>query len=102
MSRNFIIQFRVSESELSHIKMKMHEFDYSNCSEYIRTTLLHPIRRNFHKSKSMLYEVNKIGVNLNQSIHHMHKNNITNEELMKVIESTNKLLVELINVYKKL
>lgn len=102
MKRNKTIQIRVTEDEAEFIKLKMGEFGYTNCSDYIRTSLICPLNRNRKKMQSMLYEVNKIGVNLNQAIHLMHRKGVTDKALLHSIEVTNKLLLELIRVYQSL
>lgn len=102
MKRERTLQIRVSDEEAQFIKLKMSEFGYTNCSDYIRTSLICPLNRNRKKMQSMLYEVNKIGVNLNQAIHLMHKKGISDKGLLHSIEVTNKLLLELIRVYQSL
>lgn len=102
MRRERTLQIRVSEEEAQFIKLKMSEFGYTNCSDYIRTSLICPLNRNRKKMQSLLYEVNKIGVNLNQAIHLMHRKGITDKDLLYSIEVTNKLLLELIKVYQSL
>lgn len=102
MKREKLLQIRLSDNEEKFIKLKMSEFGYTNCSDYVRTSLICPLNRNRKKMQSLLYEVNKIGVNLNQAIHLMHRKGVTDKDLLRSIEITNDLLLELIRVYKTL
>ncbi len=102
MKREKLLQIRLSDHEEKFIKLKMSEFGYTNCSDYVRTSLICPLNRNRKKMQSLLYEVNKIGVNLNQAIHLMHRKGVTDKDLLRSIEITNNLLLELIRVYKTL
>lgn len=96
------IQVRVTNEEEQYIRMKMSEYGYTNLSDYIRTSLICPLNRNRIKLQPLLYEVNKIGVNLNQAIHLMHRKGITDRDLLQSIEMTNRMLLELINIYRRL
>lgn len=102
MKRVGKIQIRVSDEEEHFIRMKMSEYGYRNLSDYIRTSLICPLNRNRIKLQPLLYEVNKIGVNLNQAIHLMHRRGITDKDLLQSIDITNAMLLELINVYRRL
>lgn len=51
---------------------------------------------------SMIYEVNKIGVNLNQAIHKLHLQQIDHTELLIAINQANHLLSNILVVYSKL
>ncbi len=101
MARKGKLQIRVSDEEEQLIRLQMGEYGYRNLSEYIRTSLISPSRRNKVKLQPLLYEVNKIGVNLNQAIYLMHRKGITDKDLLESIDMTNSLLLELIKVYKR-
>lgn len=85
MKRDKTIILRLTNEEYNYIKLKMNEKDFENLSDYMRTSAITPIKINKNKNLSMLYEVNKIGVNLNQVIRKMHKLNFINQELIEYI-----------------
>lgn len=101
MARKGKLQIRVSDEEEQLIRLQMGEYGYRNLSDYIRTSLISPARRNKVKLQPLLYEVNKIGVNLNQAIYLMHRKGITDKDLLASIDMTNSLLLELIKVYQR-
>lgn len=96
------LQVRLTDNEFEKIKQIMADYEYSNLSEFIRDGALKPSRKNKKVMGSMIYEVNKIGVNLNQAIHRLHLQEIHHTELLKVINQTNHLLSNILCVYSKL
>jgi hypothetical protein len=96
------LQVRLTDDEFEKIKQIMADYEYSNLSEFIRDGALKPSRKNKKVMGSMIYEVNKIGVNLNQAIHKLHLQEIDHAELLKVINQTNHLLSNILCVYSKL
>ena len=96
------LQVRLTDDEFEKIKQIMADYEYSNLSEFIRDGALKPSRKNKKVMGSMIYEVNKIGINLNQAIHRLHLQEIDHTELLKVINQTNHLLSNILCVYSKL
>lgn len=96
------LQVRLSEDEFHKIRNRLTDYEYTNLSEFIRDSALKPSRKNKKMMGSMIYEVNKIGVNLNQAIHRLHLQEIDHTELLAVINKTNHLLSNILNVYSKL
>jgi len=101
MTRKSKLQIRVSDDEEQLIRLKMSEYGFRNLSDFIRTSIISPSDRNKVQLQPLLYEVNKIGVNLNQAIYLMHRKGITDKDLLESIDMTNSLLLELIKVYKR-
>ena len=102
MNKTKRLQVRLTEEEIKTIKERMADFEYSNLSEFIRDGALKPSRKNKRNMASMIYEVNKIGVNLNQAIHKLHLQQIDHTELLIAINQANHLLSNILVVYSKL
>ena len=102
MNKTKRLQVRLTEEEIKIIKERMADFEYSNLSEFIRDGALKPSRKNKRNMVSMIYEVNKIGVNLNQAIHKLHLQQIDHTELLIAINQANHLLSNILVVYSKL
>jgi Arc/MetJ-type ribon-helix-helix transcriptional regulator len=102
MKKSKKIQVRLTEDEFEKIRQFMADYEYRNLSEFIRDGALKPSRKNKKLMGSMIYEVNKIGVNLNQAIHRLHLQEIDHTELLKVINQTNHILSNILCVYGKL
>ncbi len=102
MNKTKRLQVRLTEEEIKTIKERMTDFEYSNLSEFIRDGALKPCRKNKRNMVSMIYEVNKIGVNLNQAIHKLHLQQIDHTELLIAINQANHLLSNILVVYSKL
>jgi hypothetical protein len=102
MKKSKKIQVRLTEDEFEKIRQVMADYEYGNLSEFIRDGALKPNKKNKKVMGSMIYEVNKIGINLNQAIHRLHLQEIDHTELLKVINQTNHLLSNILCVYSKL
>ena len=102
MNKTKRLQVRPTEEEINTIKGRMADFEYSNLSEFIRDGALKPSRKNKRNMVSMIYEVNKIGVNLNQAIHKLHLQQIDHSEMLIAINQANHLLSNILVVYSKL
>lgn len=102
MKKSKKIQVRLTEVEFAKIRQIMADYEYHNLSEFIRDGALKPGRKDKKLMGSMIYQVNKIGVNLNQAIHRLHLQEIDHTELLKVINQTNHILSNILCVYSKL
>ncbi len=104
MKKNKVLQIRLTEQEEQYIEMKMKEFNYKNKSEYILNSAITPIKHDKKRLLDLIYEVNKIGVNLNQLTRIAHQNHLKNslnkEEIISLlakIEDLEKQLDEILN-----
>lgn len=102
MKKTRHFQVRLTEQELKFIELKMLEHGYKNKSQYVLSSVISPITHNKKRQEKMLYEVNKIGVNLNQVIRKMHASGFVSTELEAEIGSVFTQLNEVLEVYKKL
>ena len=102
MRKAKLLQVRLTEQEDQFIEQKMFEHDYKNKSEYVRDSVISPIRHDKKRQQKMLYEVNKIGVNLNQAIRKMHANNHVNTDLLASVDACYLQLSSILEAYKKL
>jgi hypothetical protein len=82
--------------------MKMQEHNYNNKSDYVRKCAISPIEHDQKRMQKMLYEINKIGVNLNQIIRKMHVNNEIDSELVASVDCIFLQLNEVIKTYRKI
>jgi hypothetical protein len=97
-----ILQVRLSEQEEKFIELKMAEHGYKKKSEYILNSVISPIEHDKKRQQSMLYEVNKIGVNLNQVVRKMHASNFVSTELLTEIRATFDKLNEVLDRFGNL
>lgn len=68
------IILRVTPNEKAFIKAKADLKDFKNVSDFILSSLIYPEVFDKKRMVGMLYEVNKIGVNLNQITYKVNKN----------------------------
>ncbi len=99
MKKNRVLQIRLSEQEWQFIEMKMQEHSYTNKSEYILNSIICPVKHNKKRAQSLIYELNKIGVNLNQVVKRMHQTKSFNQEVIDEVKKSNKSFLDLIRVY---
>lgn len=99
--RNQEIKVFLDEDELKHLNIKMARAGYSNRSQYVRKMILdgYIIQINATPVKALLYEVNKIGVNVNQFMHLIHARNLVGDTIEQ--EDLEKLKKLLSDVYEK-
>lgn len=102
MKKDNGIYLRCTYFEKEFIKKKAKLKNYTKVSEFILNSLIYPEKLDVKKMKDMVYEVNKIGVNLNQAVRKMHSDNEINEELIEAIKETNLRLEMVLNTFKKL
>lgn len=105
MRRTKLLQVRLTEHEDKFIEQKMLEHGYkleNQKSEYVRDAVINPIRHDKKRQQDMLYQVNKIGVNLNQVIRRMHASGFISTELEAEISSVFIQLNEVLETYKNL
>lgn len=101
MKKTRHFQVRLTEEEYQFIFLKMKEHGYKNKSEYVLSSVISPINHDKKRQEKMLYEVNKIGVNLNQVIRKMHASGFISTELEAEIGSVFSKLNEVVEVYKR-
>ncbi|PNP92524.1 PcfF [Listeria newyorkensis] len=67
-NRDIQLKFRVTEEEKKFIELKMKEANMSNREAYLRKTAIDGtiIVSNFEETKKLIFELNKIGTNINQ------------------------------------
>lgn len=87
-TKSAYLNIRLTKDEKEEITNKFKQVDLS-LSEYMRSILLgvKPKIRTAKKADSnLLYELNKIGVNLNQIAREKNKNNIEHAELLIALD----------------
>lgn len=85
MRREKLLQIRLNEPEFVTLRERMGNLGFGNASEFGRTAMLNPVRLNFRKLQALLFEVNKIGVNLNQLVRSVHRREKTEQEVLAEI-----------------
>ncbi|AQY51524.1 mobilization protein [Listeria weihenstephanensis FSL R9-0317] len=80
--REIQLKFRVSEEEKKFIDIKMKEANISNREAYLRKMAIDGtiITSNFEETKKMIFELHKIGTNINQIAHIANSNGDISEE----------------------
>ncbi|MBC1501517.1 MobC family plasmid mobilization relaxosome protein [Listeria weihenstephanensis] len=87
--REIQLKFRVSEEEKKFIDIKMKEANISNREAYLRKMAIDGtiITSNFEETKKMIFELNKIGTNINQIAHIANSNGeVSKEEIYELKE----------------
>ena len=101
-SRDILQKFYLSDRELDILQKNMAEMGITNKSEYFRDMILYGkkivVQFDYSNLKSLTYELNKIGVNINQIAKVTNeKKNIFHsdiEELQRLLSETNKIIVD--------
>ena len=102
MKKTKLLQVRLTEYEDQFIEKKMLEHGYKNKSEYILNSVISPIKHDKRRQLQMVYEVNKIGVNLNQAMRRMHANGHIDTDVKVTIDATFQSLNEVLGRFKEL
>lgn len=108
--RDTKISFRVSEEENNYLRKIADTPDssgkkYKDMSEFIRGTLLE--KTGYQSSmvklqlRDLLFEINKVGVNVNQIAKKFNSNQGTNKDIQTVLEQQAKLC-QLVEEYKEM
>ncbi|MBC2037205.1 MobC family plasmid mobilization relaxosome protein [Listeria booriae] len=88
-TREIQLKFRVNEEEKNFIDIKMEEANISNREAYLRKMAIDGaiITSNFEETKKLIFELNKIGTNINQIAHIANSNaDIGTEDIKELKE----------------
>lgn len=96
MRRTKKLQVKISEEEAKAIRQKMEKAGFVNLSDFCRNSILKPSRLSYIKHQAMLYEVNKIGVNLNQVVRAMHCRQIGDLGLLAEIATIREAMLRIL------
>ena len=96
------IILRVTEQELDFINQRMALNDYTNRSEFILHNLIFPQKIDKKRMRTMIYEVNKIGVNVMQITRRVNQNSSIGKQLFSELQAINQKLDEVLKEYKQL
>lgn len=102
MKKTKLLQVRLTDKEDEFIDLKMREHNYKNKSEYVLNSIISPLKHDKKRSMDMIYEVNKIGVNLNQALRKMHALNIVSVDLLNEIAKANDNLTDVLKRFSEL
>ncbi|EAD2655797.1 plasmid mobilization relaxosome protein MobC [Listeria monocytogenes] len=87
--REIQFKFRVNEEEKKFIDLKMKEANISNREAYLRKMAIDGsiIISNYKETKKLIFELKKIGTNINQIAHIANSNaEISKEEIIELKE----------------
>lgn len=90
------IDIRVTPEELARIDERAEEAGLSR-SEFIRNAAMNSqvtVKQEKHPNFQLIYEINKIGVNLNQLVHNSHIYGRLPEKLPEICEEIERLVVK--------
>ncbi|MBC6314036.1 plasmid mobilization protein [Listeria grandensis] len=93
-TRNIQLNFRVTEEERDFIHLKMKEANIPNREAYLRKMAIDGtiLTSNFEETKKLIFEINKIGININQIAHIANTDDeITKEAILEIKEMMNEL-----------
>jgi len=99
-TENIII--RVTPEEKAMFALKANENGFKKVSEYIVSVVVSPFKFNRKKMQGMCYEINKLGVNLNQIAFRANKNKAIDAQVLQELKELNAKFDEVLEVYKKL
>ncbi|MBC2080286.1 MobC family plasmid mobilization relaxosome protein [Listeria booriae] len=88
-NRDIQLKFRVTAEEKSFIDLKMTEANITNREAYLRKMAIDGaiITSNFEETKKLIYELHKIGTNINQIARVANSNaEISKEEILELKE----------------
>lgn len=101
-----IINLRVSKSEKEFIKLTATLKEFKSISDYITCSLIYPQSLDKKRSQSMLYEINKIGVNFNQLTKKINQSDeLTKNDKVELIQYFNYFydqFEEIVKIFKEL
>jgi hypothetical protein len=99
---NKIINFRCDEKFELLLKDKMKKAGYNSSSEFIRSSVENSnIKQRCKGLNNLLFEINKIGVNLNQISKHSNQDKIIDNLVLKGINDIYSQLAILSKAYTK-
>jgi hypothetical protein len=96
------IIIRISDDELEFLKQVMLLREYTNRSEFIIDSIIKPQYIDKKKMRSMIYEVNKIGVNIMQVARYCNTHKELDNSVLSVLSDIKRQNDELLKVYKSL
>jgi hypothetical protein len=100
MNKTNLLQIRLDDFEKEFIKQRAHAHNYKKISEFVRDSMINP----HHVPKKLLidlcYQVNKVGVNLNQIARAANKHEISSPELLEEVRLTRIALEEILRARK--
>lgn len=100
-----IINIRVSKQEKEFIKLTSTLKEFKSISDYITCSLIYPQALDRKKSQSMLYEFNKVGVNINQLTRKINQSDDLTKndkaELLQYFELFHSQFEQIIEIYKE-
>lgn len=102
-NRDKRLNARATQEEYEFILLTAQLKNYKSISEYIIDSLVYPQNLDNKKSQNMTYEVNKIGVNLNQISRKINQLELTDtEQIFEKISMIEAQLEEILRTYKKI
>lgn len=99
-TRNIKLEFYVSEKEYNAIRLKMKQFGTECFSVYARKMLIDGKViniSNMTKFNNLIYEINKIGVNINQLTKLANENKNISKSMVNSIYKKQEELKEIVN-----
>ena len=98
-TRNIKLELYVSQEEYNSIQIKMKQFGTTNFSQYARKMLIDGYVISIKNTKELfqlVYEINKIGVNINQLTKLANENRAISKSVINNIAKTQEELQNLI------
>lgn len=101
MNKTDLIRVRVTPTEKQYIRAKVEETGFNTISEYMLASSIKPFNLHKKKMNGMVYELNKIGINLNQAMKYYNLGRIDGNRLTNSIETIERELKDLLEIYKE-
>lgn len=100
MNKTNLLQIRLDDLEKEFIKQRAQAHNYKKISEFVRDSIINPHQVPKKLLIDLCYQVNKVGVNLNQIARAANKHEISSAELFEEIRLTRIALEEILRARK--
>ncbi len=95
------VEVQFTEEEYDKLIKNADDYNFKTISEYVRKVVLLERVESKQKNKKLYYEINKIGVNLNQVARLANQNKAVDNLTYSQIIKANELLSEILNSLKR-
>jgi len=100
MNKTSLLQIRVDACEKEFIRQRSEAHNYKKLSEFVRDSIINPHHVPKKNLIDLCYQVNKIGINLNQIAHAVNKQNLKSQQIIDELFLIRAALDEILRVKK--
>ena len=100
MNKTNLLQIRLDDLEKEFIRQRAQSHNYKKISEFVRDAIINPHQLPKKNLIDLCYQVNKIGVNLNQISRAANKQELSSSQLVHEVHLIRLALEEVLRVRK--